>query len=125
MARRNSLKERSLEPPRRDPMLDFAVKDTWRIFRIMGEFVEGFETLSTIMGVSIFGSARSEPGSPDYRRGETMGQAATRAGLAVVIGGGVGVQQNAQKGADAAGGDAVGAAEERPACAQPQPDPHS
>ena len=46
-------------------MLDFAVKDTWRIFRIMGEFVEGFETLSTIMGVSIFGSARSQPGTLD------------------------------------------------------------
>mgnify|MGYP006381513051 CR=1 FL=1 len=56
------LKEWSLEP-RRDPMLDFAVKDSWRIFRIMGELVEGFETLSQIQGVSIFGSARSAPGS--------------------------------------------------------------
>src|SRR5258706_11083145 len=90
MARRNSLKERTLEPPRRDPMLDFAVKDTWRIFRIMGEFVEGFETLSTIMGVSIFGSARSEPGSPDYRRAEAIGLGPGRAGFAVVTRGGPG-----------------------------------
>ena len=63
----NLLKERRLEP-RRDPMLDFAVKDTWRIFRIMGEFVEGFETLSQVKGVAIFGSARSLPGSADYQR---------------------------------------------------------
>src|SRR5438552_9754219 len=99
MARRNSLKERSLEPPRRDPMLDFAVKDTWRIFRIMGEFVEGFETLSTIMGVSIFGSARSQPGTPDYQRAEAMGRALARAGFAGVTGGGPGGLEAADKGA--------------------------
>jgi len=56
-------------------MLDYAVKDTWRIFRIMGEFVEGFETLSQIEGVSIFGSARSAPGSVDYKNAEEMGRA--------------------------------------------------
>jgi hypothetical protein len=50
-----------------DAILDFAVKDTWRIFRIMAEFVEGFEELSQVpRGVTIFGSARSEPGSSDY-----------------------------------------------------------
>src|SRR5438045_877865 len=72
MVIRNLLKERRLEP-RRDPMLDFAVKDTWRIFRIMGEFVEGFETLSQIKGVAVFGSARSAPGSVDYEGAEEMG----------------------------------------------------
>src|SRR2546428_11575702 len=106
MARRNSLKERSLEPPRRDPMLDFAVKDTWRIFRIMGEFVEGFETLSTIMGVSIFGSARSEPGSPDYRRAEAQGRGPARAGVPPITGGGPGGMGGAHKGAPGARGGA-------------------
>src|SRR5436305_10982090 len=104
MARRKSLKERTLEPPRRDPMLDFAVKDTWRIFRIMGEFVEGFETLSTIMGVSIFGSARSQPGTPDYQRAEAMGRALARAGLAGVTRGGPRGRGGARKGAVAGGG---------------------
>ena len=83
---RKLLKERRLEP-RRDPMLDFAVKDTWRIFRIMGEFVEGFETLSQVKGVAIFGSARSLPGSADYQRAEEMGRALARAGYAVITGG--------------------------------------
>ena len=122
MARRNSLKERVLEPPRRDPMLDFAVKDTWRIFRIMGEFVEGFETLSTIMGVSIFGSARSEPGSPDYRRAEAMGRALARAGFAVITGGGPGDMEAANKGALEAGGESVGLAVELPY--EPRPNPY-
>src|SRR5216684_1664391 len=122
MPRRNSLKERSLEPPRRDPMLDFAVKDTWRIFRIMGEFVEGFETLSTIMGVSIFGSARSEPGSPDYRRAEAMGRALARAGFAVITGGGPGDMEAANKGALEAGGESVGLAIELPY--EPRPNPY-
>ena len=50
--------------------LDFAVKDTWRIFRIMAEFVEGFEALAQKpAGVTVFGSARSQPGDADYELG--------------------------------------------------------
>src|SRR5436190_23502957 len=99
MPRRNSLKERSLEPPRRDPMLGFAVKDTWRIFRIMGEFVEGFEALSNTTGVAVFGSARSKPGTDDWEYAEEMGRALARAGFAVITGGGPGDMEAANKGA--------------------------
>jgi len=117
---RKLLKERRLEP-RRDPMLDFAVKDTWRIFRIMGEFVEGFETLSHIKGVAIFGSARSAPGSPDYQRAEEMGRALARAGYAVITGGGPGDMEAANKGAIEAGGESVGLAIELPYELKPNP----
>jgi uncharacterized protein (TIGR00730 family) len=103
-------------------MLDFAVKDTWRIFRIMGEFVEGFETLSTVKGVSIFGSARSEPGSPDYRRAEALGRTLARAGFAVITGGGPGDMEAANKGALEAGGESVGLAVELPY--EPRPNPY-
>jgi len=102
-------------------MLDFAVKDTWRIFRIMGEFVEGFETLSQIRGVTIFGSARSEPGSPDYERAEAMGRALARAGYAVITGGGPGDMEAANKGALEAGGESVGLAIELPYEYRPNP----
>jgi uncharacterized protein (TIGR00730 family) len=114
------LKERRLEP-RRDPMLDFAVKDTWRIFRIMGEFVEGFETLSQVKGVAIFGSARSLPGSADYQRAEEMGRALARAGYAVITGGGPGDMEAANKGALEAGGESVGLAIELPYELKPNP----
>jgi uncharacterized protein (TIGR00730 family) len=108
--------------PRRDPMLDFAVKDTWRIFRIMGEFVEGFETLSQInKGVAIFGSARSTPGSSDYRRAEEMGRALARAGHAVITGGGPGDMEAANKGAIEAGGESIGLAIELPYELKPNP----
>src|SRR5438876_5668700 len=95
-------------------MLDFAVKDTWRIFRIMGEFVEGFETLSRIRGVAIFGSSRTQPGSPDYERAEKMGRALAKAGYAVITGGGPGDMEAANKGALEAGGASVGLAIELP-----------
>jgi uncharacterized protein (TIGR00730 family) len=108
--------------PRRDPMLDFAVKDTWRIFRIMGEFVEGFETLSQVKGVAIFGSARSLPGSADYQRAEEMGRALARAGYAVITGGGPGDMEAANKGALEAGGESVGLAVELPY--EPRPNPY-
>ena len=108
--------------PRRDPMLDFAVKDTWRIFRIMGEFVEGFETLSQInKGVAIFGSARSTPGSADYKRAEEMGRALARAGHAVITGGGPGDMEAANKGAMEAGGESIGLAIELPYELKPNP----
>lgn len=116
----NPLRPRILEP-RRDPIFDFAVKDTWRIFRIMGEFVEGFETLSQIRGVTIFGSARSEPGSPDYERAEAMGRALAKAGYAVITGGGPGDMEGANKGALEAGGESVGLAVELPYEYRPNP----
>ena len=110
-----------MEPPRRDPMLDFAVKDTWRIFRIMGEFVEGFETLSQIKGVAIFGSSRTQPGSEDYERAESMGKALAKAGYAVITGGGPGDMVAANKGALEAGGESVGLAIELPYELKPNP----
>ncbi len=102
-------------------MLDFAVKDTWRIFRIMGEFVEGFETLSRIKGVAIFGSARSQPGSADYAYAEKMGRAVAKAGFAVITGGGPGDMEAANKGALEAGGESVGLAIELPYELKPNP----
>jgi uncharacterized protein (TIGR00730 family) len=103
-------------------MLDFAVKDTWRIFRIMGEFVEGFETLSQIhKGVAIFGSARTTPGSVDYQRAEEMGRALARAGHAVITGGGPGDMEAANKGAMEAGGESIGLAIELPYELKPNP----
>jgi uncharacterized protein (TIGR00730 family) len=105
---------------RTQPSDEFAVKDTWRIFRIMGEFVEGFETLSQIpRAVSIFGSARTQLGSPDYQRAEELGQALARAGYTVMTGGGPGDMEAANKGALQAGGSSVGLAVELPFEARP------
>jgi uncharacterized protein (TIGR00730 family) len=94
---------------------DFAADDTWRIFRIMAEFVEGFETLSrTPKGVAVFGSARSRPGDEDYRRAEEIGRALAQAGHAVITGGGPGDMEAANKGALEAGGQSIGIAIELP-----------
>jgi uncharacterized protein (TIGR00730 family) len=90
---------------------ELAVKDTWRIFRIMAELVEGFETLSQVpKGVTVFGSARSRPGDPDYARAEEMGRALAEAGYSVITGGGPGDMEAANKGAMEAGGESVGLA---------------
>lgn len=111
----------TLEPRNHDPMLDFAVKDTWRIFRIMGEFVEGFEAMSHVSGVSVFGSARSLPGSQDYERAEQMGRALAKAGYTVITGGGPGDMEAVNKGALEAGGESVGLAIELPYELKPNP----
>jgi uncharacterized protein (TIGR00730 family) len=87
----------------------------------MGEFVEGFETLSRIKGVAIFGSSRTQPGSPDYERAETMGRALAKAGYAVITGGGPGDMEAANKGALEAGGESVGLAIELPYELKPNP----
>ena len=107
---------------RQYPVDELAAKDSWRIFRIMGEFVEGFETLSQIgTSVTIFGSARSQPGSPDYLAAEAMGRAVAEAGYAVITGGGPGDMEAANKGALEAGGESVGIAIELPYEAKPNP----
>ena len=102
--------------------LDFAVKDTWRIFRIMAEFVEGFETLSQLpRAVAVFGSARSAPGSADYQAAEAMGRALAGAGYAVITGGGPGDMEAANKGALSNNGESVGLVIELPYEAEPNP----
>jgi uncharacterized protein (TIGR00730 family) len=96
-----------------DPLAtpEFAIKDTWRIFRIMAELVEGFETLSLLpKAVTVFGSARSRAGDPDYAYAEEMGRSLARAGHPVITGGGPGDMEAANKGALEAGGASVGLA---------------
>ncbi len=108
-----------MEQGLQDP--DFA-NDTWRIFRIMAEFVEGFESLSRIpKGVTVFGSARSKPGEEDYRRAEELGRALAGAGHAVITGGGPGDMEAANKGALEAGGQSIGIAIELPFEDKPNP----
>jgi uncharacterized protein (TIGR00730 family) len=95
--------------------LNFAVKDTWRIFRIMAEFVEGFEAMAQIpRGVTVFGSARSLPGDRDYQLAYQMGRALAEAGYTVITGGGPGDMEAANKGARDAGGESIGMCIELP-----------
>ncbi|HET7291382.1 MAG TPA: TIGR00730 family Rossman fold protein [Vicinamibacteria bacterium] len=95
--------------------VELSARDSWRMFRIMGEFVDGFETLAQIQrGVGVFGSARTKPGSPDYARAERMGRALAEAGCTVITGGGPGDMEAANKGALEAGGASVGLAIELP-----------
>jgi uncharacterized protein (TIGR00730 family) len=82
---------------------------TWRIFRIMAEFVEGFELLTrTDREVSVFGSARAATTSHWYKEAYTLGSMLAKKGFAVVTGGGPGVMEAANKGAYEAGGISIG-----------------
>ena len=99
--------ERLLESPRRSD--EFLHTDTWRVFRIMGEFVQGFEDLAHITnGVSIFGSARTPPSDPVYQAARETAALLARAGFAVITGGGPGIMEAANRGALEAGGTSVG-----------------
>src|SRR5690349_17727198 len=87
----------------------FVREDPWRIFRIMAEFVDSFETLSHVgPAVTIFGSARTLPKDPYYRATVEMARALAKQRLAVVTGGGPGIMEAANKGASAARGKSVG-----------------
>lgn len=83
--------------------------ETWRVFRIMSEFVEGFETMSRIPpAVAVFGSARTRPGDRYYAMAEQLGRELVRQGFGVITGGGPGIMEAANKGAAEAGGVSVG-----------------
>ncbi|MBI3602796.1 MAG: TIGR00730 family Rossman fold protein [Candidatus Omnitrophica bacterium] len=85
------------------------MEDPWRIFRIMAEFVDGFEELKSIgTAVSIFGSARIQPGHPYYRAAEQTAYLLVKAGYGVITGGGPSIMEAANKGAARAGGRSIG-----------------
>lgn len=84
-------------------------RESWKIFQIMAEFVEGFERLAHIKpSVSIFGSARTLPDHPDYLLAEATARALSDAGFAVVSGGGPGIMEAANKGAYAGQSPSIG-----------------
>ena len=88
---------------------DFTRSDPWRVMRIMGEFIEGFDTLASVeRGVSIFGSARTPPSDPHYAQAETVARLLAEQDFAIITGGGPGIMEAANKGAHEAGGRSIG-----------------
>ena len=90
-------------------MSDFRSKDTWQIFRIMAEFVEGFETLGPIWpAVSVFGGARLPRESETYAHAEKIGVLLGDEGFGVITGAGPGAMEAVNRGAQRAGGPSIG-----------------
>jgi uncharacterized protein (TIGR00730 family) len=99
---------------RRGPS-DWVHTDPWRVLRIQAEFVEGFGMLAELgPAVSVFGSSRATPGTPQYELAERISAGLAQAGYAVITGGGPGIMEAASKGASAANGVSVGLGIELP-----------
>jgi uncharacterized protein (TIGR00730 family) len=98
------------------------IQDSWRMFRIMAEFVDGFEALAKYHpAVTIFGSTRIRPGDEVYQKAEQIGKLLAENGFAVITGGGPGVMEAANKGAASAGGNSIGLNIELPLEQKPNP----
>lgn len=94
---------------------DFTRTDPWRVLRIQAEFVEGFDALANLgPAITVFGSARTAPGHPEYELGRELGRQIGAAGYAVVTGGGPGVMEAANRGAVDVGAHSVGIGIELP-----------
>jgi len=101
---------------------EMAKEESWRMFRIMGELVEGFDTLSGIEpAVSIYGSARVRPGDEAYAQTEEVARRLGESGFSIITGGGPGIMEAANKGALAAGVNSVGLNIELPEEQDPNP----
>ena len=88
---------------------DIAKEETWRVFRIMSKFVDGFEDLSQLgPAISIFGSSRAKPNDANYKKAERLARLLVKEGYAVITGAGPGIMEAANKGAFEAGGDSIG-----------------
>jgi uncharacterized protein (TIGR00730 family) len=93
----------------------FLDTDAWRALRIMGEFVEGFDSLARLgPAVTIFGSARTKPDHPNFKAAEQLAAKFAKRGITVITGGGPGIMEAANKGALEAGGESVGLGIELP-----------
>lgn len=89
--------------------LDFTLTDPWRVFRIMSEFVDGFDALAHIPpSVAFFGSARLKPDSPAYQAAEETARLLAKEGFGIITGGGPGVMEAANKGAHEDGSCSIG-----------------
>lgn len=87
----------------------FTHADQWRVLRILGEFVEGFDALAELgPAITIFGSARIDASDPMYRAAETTGQLLAKTGFTIITGGGPGIMEAANRGAFEAEGESVG-----------------
>ena len=88
---------------------DFKLEESWRMFKIMSEFVEGFEQLADAgPAVSVFGSARTSPEHGDYRQALYLGNLLAKENITVITGGGPGIMEAANRGAKEAGGHSIG-----------------
>lgn len=91
------------------PINDFKSGESWRLFKIMGEFVEGIDALHSLgPAVSIFGSARTESNAPYYKKAREVAALFAKSGYAVITGGGPGIMEAANKGAIGEGVDSIG-----------------
>jgi uncharacterized protein (TIGR00730 family) len=87
----------------------FTRTDPWRVLRIMGEFVEGFDTLSDVSNaVTVFGSARTLPGEPDYEKAVETTRRLAHEGFPIITGGGPGIMEAANRGAQEGNGLSIG-----------------
>ena len=100
--------EKLLTGPSTDPT-DFTRQDTWRVMRIMSEFIEGFDELASVTkGVTIFGSARTHPDDPQYGAAQETARLLAEQGFAIITGAGPGIMEAANRGAKLAGGRSIG-----------------
>ncbi len=105
-----SKKKQSTTPPTASkPWMEMQARSSWQIFKIMSEFVEGFDKLSEIGPcVSIFGSARTKEKNPYYKQGVDIAYKLSKEGYGIISGGGPGIMEAANKGAKKANGKSVG-----------------
>jgi uncharacterized protein (TIGR00730 family) len=91
------------------PAVDFTRTDPWRVMRIMGEFIEGFDTLASVeKAVTIFGSARTGPDDQHYAAAQEVSRLLAEAGFAIITGAGPGIMEAANRGAQEGGGRSIG-----------------
>ncbi len=110
MRNQNSGKEKARGMSEKQYLIDaLTIQDSWRLFKILAEFVDGFESLSDLYpAVSIFGSARVRPGDPTYEKTVTIARKLAENGYHIITGGGPGIMEAGNRGAREGGAKSVG-----------------